>query len=75
MTDAPTSGVLLKAADGSHYFIPLSDLSGYAVNDPHPQAAEHVEANAPRLDGFDVEQAGEDAPPAEAWLVSGEGPE
>jgi hypothetical protein len=75
MTDAPTSGVLLRGADGSHYFIPHSDLSSYAVKDPHPQAAEQVEANAPRLDAFDVQKAGEDAPPAEAWLAEGDGAE
>ena len=31
MTDENPHGVLLKGADGSHYFIPTSDLSKYAA--------------------------------------------
>jgi hypothetical protein len=68
MTDAPTPGVLLKAADGSHYFIPHSDLSEFAVDEPSDEAAEHLQ-DAPRVDAFEVQRAGGDAPAAEAWLA------
>ena len=69
MTDAPTPGVLLRGADGSHYFIPHTDLSGFAVEDPAAEVGEHLDANAARLDAFEVQRAGGEAPAAEAWLV------
>lgn len=69
MADEPTRGVLLRGADGSHYFIPHTDLSGYAVDDPPADLAEHLDAKAPRLAAFQVQRASEDARAAEAWLV------
>lgn len=58
MTGEPTPGVLLKAADGTHYFIPETDLSGYAVRDvPEPLAAgADVAPNVPRLPAFAVQR-------------------
>lgn len=58
MTGEPTPGVLLKGEDGSHYFIPKADLSGYAVdNVPPPLAAgADVAANVPRLHAFAVQR-------------------
>ena len=56
MTGEPTPGVLLKGKDGTHYFIPQTDLSGYAVsNVPEPlQAGPDVSDNVPRLPAFSV---------------------
>jgi hypothetical protein len=56
--------VLLRGEDGTHYFIPKSDLSGYAVtNVPEPlTAGADVATNVPRRHAFAVERAGgEDA--------------
>ena len=64
MTGETTPGVLLRGEDGTHYFIPKTDLSGYAVtNVPEPlSAGADVAANVPRLHAFAVERAGgEDA--------------
>ena len=64
MTEETTPGVLLRGEDGTHYFIPQTDLSGYAVtNVPEPLGAgADVAANVPRLHAFAVERAGgEDA--------------
>lgn len=68
MAEEPTPGVLLRGADGSHYFIPHTDLSGFSVEDPPAELGEHLDAKAPRLDAFQVQRAGEDARAAEAWL-------
>lgn len=59
MTGEPTPGVLLKGKDGTHYFIPQTDLSGYAVsNVPEPlQAGPDVSDNVPRLPAFSVHRA------------------
>ena len=58
MTGEPTPGVLLKGEDGTHYFIPHTDLSGYAVSDvPEAlQAGADVAANVPRLPAFSVQR-------------------
>jgi hypothetical protein len=58
LTDQPTSGVLLKGEDGTHYFIPHTDLSGYAVSDvPEPlTAGADVGPNVPRLHAFSVQR-------------------
>ena len=64
MSEEPTPGVLLKGEDGTHYFIPKTDLSGYAVSDvPAPlQAGADVAENVPRLHAFSVQRvAGSDA--------------
>jgi hypothetical protein len=71
MTDVPEKGVLLRGADGSHYFIPHSDLSGFAVDNPSDDVGQHLEANAPRLDAYDVQQAS-DPSAAAAWFVPGD---
>ena len=58
MTGEPTPGVLLKGEDGTHYFIPHTDLSGYAVSDVPKvlQAGADVAANVPRLPAFSVQR-------------------
>ena len=58
MSEEPTPGVLLKGEDGTHYFIPKTDLSGYAVSDvPAPlQAGADVADNVPRLHAFSVQR-------------------
>lgn len=62
MTEETTPGVLLRGEDGTHYFIPKTDLSAYAVsNVPEPlTAGADVAANVPRLHAFAVERAGGD---------------
>jgi hypothetical protein len=72
MADEPTRGVLLKGADGTHYFIPHTDLSGFTVEGPSAEVGEHVQANAPRLDAYQVQQASAEEPAAAAWLVEGD---
>ena len=68
MAEESTPGVLLKSADGSHYFIPQSDLSGYSVESPPDELADKLDAQAPRVDAFQVQRAGDDADAAEAWV-------
>lgn len=63
MSDEATPGVLLKSADGNHFFIPHTDLSKYAV-DPSPDASGEVAAGAPRVEAVAVQRpegAGTDA--------------
>lgn len=69
MADESTPGVLLRGADGSHYFIPHTELSGFSVENPPTELAEHLEGKAPRLDAFQVYRASGDAPAAEAFMV------
>jgi hypothetical protein len=60
VTDESTPGVLLQGEDGTHYFIPHSDLSGYAVSIPKPLAAgADVADNVPRLHAFSVKRVDE----------------
>jgi hypothetical protein len=64
VSEETTPGVLLRGQDGTHYFIPQTDLSAYAVtNVPEPLAAgADVADNVPRLHAFAVERTGgEDA--------------
>ena len=58
MSGEPTPGVLLKGEDGTHYFIPHTDLSGYTVADvPAPlTAGGDVADNVPRLHAFSVQR-------------------
>ena len=65
MNDPSTPGVLLKSEDGSHYFIPYSDLSQYAAQ--HADEAT-VDDAAPRVEAFSVSQAGADAYSAAAVM-------
>jgi hypothetical protein len=55
MSDEATPGVLLKSADGSHFFIPHTDLSKYAV-EASADAGGEVAAGAPRVDAFAVQR-------------------
>ena len=65
MNDPSTAGVLLKSEDGSHYFIPYSDLSQYAAH--HPNEAE-VAAEAPTVEALSVSRTGADAYSAAAVM-------
>ncbi len=58
MADETTPGVLLKAADGSYYFIPHSNLSSYELGalPPSLDVDGQVATNVPRLDAFDVQR-------------------
>jgi len=58
MNDPSTPGVLLKSEDGSHYFIPYSDLSEYAAEQAHEVTADAA-AGAPRVDAFSVKRTGD----------------
>ena len=58
MNDPSTSGVLLKSEDGSHYFIPYSDLSQYAAHQPNEA---DVAAEAPRVEALSVSRTGTEA--------------
>ena len=56
MTDeTPNVGVLLKAADGSHYFIPATDLSQYAVPHVTEEKSDEVTSTAPQLDAYSID--------------------
>jgi hypothetical protein len=55
MSDEKTPGVLLKSADGNHFFIPHTDLSKYAVKGS-PDAGGEITAGAPRVEAFGVHQ-------------------
>lgn len=57
MSDDGTPGVLLRGEDGSHYFIPHTDLSQYTVG-AEPDTADRVAAAAPRVDAYTVHRAG-----------------
>ena len=72
MTDETTPGVLLRGADGSHYFIPSSDLSQYGVADPPPEVKEGVASTAPQVHAFSVERGSDEAGSA-AYLPMPEG--
>ena len=54
MTDEGTKGVLLRSDDGSHYFIPHTDLQQYAVSDASDDLGDKVAQAAPRVDAFTV---------------------
>jgi hypothetical protein len=70
MTDETPNGVLLKGADGSHYFIPATDLSQYAVPHVTADVSDEVARTAPRLDAFSIDPSSGD--PAVAVTI---GPE
>jgi hypothetical protein len=71
MTDETQSGVLLKGADGSHYFIPAADLSRYAVGDIPQDAGDEVARTAPRLDAFSIDSSSVDANTAQIIMPGG----
>ena len=55
MTDETPNGVLLKGADGSHYFIPAPDLSQYAVPHVKEEKSDEVTSTAPQLDAYSID--------------------
>jgi len=62
MTDeTPNVGVLLKGADGSHYFIPATDLSQYAAPHVTEEKSDEVTSTAPRLDAYSIDASSGDA--------------
>ena len=71
MTDETPNGVLLKGADGSHYFIPHTDLSQYAAPQVTDDLHEQVASTAPRLDAFKVDPSSVD--PAVGMVIGPEG--
>ena len=62
MTDETPNGVLLKGADGSHYFIPATDLSQYAVA-AHvtEEKSDEVTSAATQLDAYSIDASSGDA--------------
>ena len=66
--EAPKVGVLLKGADGSHYFIPATDLSQYAQPHVTKEKGGKFASEAPHLDAYSV-----DASNAEAAIAAGIG--
>ena len=71
MTDETKSGVLLKGADGSHYFIPDTDLSQYSVGAVPDDVGNHVAKTAPRLDAFSIDSSSVDANTAKIIMPGG----
>jgi hypothetical protein len=71
MTDEPPNGVLLKGSDGSHYFIPTTDLSQYSAPQVTDDLHEQVASQAPRLDAFSIDPSSVD--PAIAMVIGPEG--
>lgn len=71
MTGETPEGVLLKGSDGSHYFIPKTDLSQYAAPQVTDDASDQVARTAPRLDAFSVDASTVD--PAVAMVIGPEG--
>ncbi len=66
MPDKKT-GVLLKSEDGHNYFIPLTDLNGFAVVDVND---EHILEHAPRMNAWAAEQADGPNSPVMAMMTS-----
>jgi hypothetical protein len=54
MSDEYTPGVLLRGADGNHFFIPHTDLAKYAV-EGSPDTGGELHAGL-RVDAFAVQQ-------------------
>jgi hypothetical protein len=71
MTDETPSGVLLKGADGSHYFIPHADLSQYAAPHVTGDLSDEVARTAPKLDAFSIDPSSGE--PAAAVTIGPEG--
>jgi hypothetical protein len=61
MTDETPNGVLLKSADGSHYFIPAADLSQYAAPHVPEDKSDEVTSTAERLDAYSIDASNSDA--------------
>jgi hypothetical protein len=61
MTDETPNGVLLKGADGSHYFIPATDLSKYAAPHVTEEKTDDVTSTAQRLDAYSIDDSSGDA--------------
>lgn len=71
MTDETPTGVLLKGADGNHYFIPAANLSQYGVSHVTDDMTDEVARTAPRLDAFTIDASSVD--PAIANTIGPEG--
>ena len=71
MTEGNPNGVLLKGADGSHYFIPETNLTQYAVPHVTPELGDEVANTAPRLDAFSIDPS--TGHPAVAVVIGPEG--
>jgi hypothetical protein len=55
-----TEGVLLRSADGGHYFIPHTDLGQYEVGGAGGDLGDRVAQAAPRIDAFSVSRTVEE---------------
>jgi hypothetical protein len=61
MNDETPNGVLLKAADGSHYFIPATDLSQYAAPHVTEEKSDEVKRAASQIDAYSIDASSSDA--------------
>lgn len=59
MSDEGTPGVLLRGADGSHFFIPHTDLSKYAV-DGAPDTGDAFENESLQVDAVAVQHSADE---------------
>ena len=55
MSNEPMPGVLLRGADGNHFFIPHTDLSKYEVKGS-PDTGGKLDDDSLRVDAFAVQQ-------------------
>ena len=56
MSDDGTPGVLLRGADGNHFFIPHTDLSKYAL-DSAPETGDAFETESVHVEAVAVQQS------------------
>ena len=61
MNDETPNGVLLKAADGSHYFIPASELSKYQAAHVTDDQRDEFGKTAERLEAYSIDASNSDA--------------
>jgi hypothetical protein len=61
MSDETPNGVLLKAADGSHYFIPATDLAQYAAPHVTEDKTDEVTSAALSIDAYSIDESSSDA--------------
>jgi hypothetical protein len=67
MSDEATPGVLLRGADGNHFFIPHTDLSKYAVKGS-PDTGGKLDESTLRVDAFAVQRPAADAEESAAFM-------
>jgi hypothetical protein len=72
MSDQSVAGVLLRGADGSHYFIPETALSKFTVpGRPVSEDGSVMPADNPSLDAFSVRHTGGRGEPDKfTWLCA-----